>query len=185
MKNARLLLESGIVRGGLAVQDGKIVSIASEIHLPPAADIVDADNKIIMPGLIDAHAHIHDPDMLSHEDFTTGSQAAAGGGVTTFVDMPLTNQMDTESAIEKHINEGNNLSLVDFTLYAGMMNSHNWNIVSSMVKMTAEAYRTSASLSKRTSTPVAGSPWMNILPMGNSQERKIARLSSGRAPGCR
>ena len=91
VRNAQLLLESGTTRGGIGVIDGKIVIIASDEHLPDAITVIDAEGKILMPGLIDAHAHIHDPTMLEHEDFTTGSQAAAAGGVTTIVDMPLTN----------------------------------------------------------------------------------------------
>ncbi|MFW9834606.1 MAG: amidohydrolase family protein, partial [Candidatus Thorarchaeota archaeon] len=93
VKNARLLLESGLVRGGLGVADGIIVVIAGDEHLPEAGTIIDAEGKILMPGLIDGHAHIHDPAMLEHETFTTGSKAAVAGGVTTFVDMPLTNQV--------------------------------------------------------------------------------------------
>ena len=79
VKNARLLLESGEVRGGIGVSNGIIVIIASDEHLPDASEVIDAEGKILMPGLIDAHAHIHDPTMLDHEDFTTGSQAAAAG----------------------------------------------------------------------------------------------------------
>ncbi|MGY5855355.1 MAG: amidohydrolase family protein, partial [Candidatus Thorarchaeota archaeon] len=90
VKNAKLLLESGIARGGIGVIDGIIAVIASDEHLPEASTVIDAEGKILMPGLIDAHAHIHDPTMLEHETFTTGSKAAVAGGVTTFVDMPLT-----------------------------------------------------------------------------------------------
>ncbi|MHA2358871.1 MAG: hypothetical protein ACXAB5_01235, partial [Candidatus Thorarchaeota archaeon] len=61
VKNARLLLESGLTRGGIGVKDGQIVVIASDEHLPDATTVIDAEGKILMPGLIDAHAHIHDP----------------------------------------------------------------------------------------------------------------------------
>jgi allantoinase len=125
VKNARLLLESGIVRGGIGVMDSIIVVIASDEHLPEAGTVIDAEGKILMPGLIDSHAHIHDPTMLEHETFTTGSKAAVAGGVTTFVDMPLTNQIDTVEAVNEKIVQGEEMSLADFTFYAGMMNSEN------------------------------------------------------------
>jgi allantoinase len=134
VKNARLLLESGLTRGGIGVKEGQIVVIASDEHLPDATTVIDAEGKILMPGLIDAHAHIHDPTMLDHEDFTTGSQAAAAGGVTTIVDMPLTNQIDSIQAIEEKITQGESMSVIDFSFYAGMMNSGNIDSIPSLVQ---------------------------------------------------
>ncbi|MGD9396083.1 MAG: dihydroorotase family protein [Candidatus Thorarchaeota archaeon] len=152
IRNARLLLESGIARGGIGVIDGKIVVIAGDEHLPEAGTVIDADGKILMPGLIDAHAHIHDPSMLEHETFTTGSKAAVAGGVTTFVDMPLTNQVDTVKVVEEKIAQGEKMSVADFTFYAGMMNSENHVAVPLLVDkgiaafkaFTCEPYQTSS-----------------------------------------
>ncbi len=152
VKNARLLLESGIARGGIGVLDGKIAIIASDEHLPDAATVIDAEGKMLMPGLIDAHAHIHDPTMLEHEDFTTGSQAAAAGGVTTIVDMPLTNQVDSIQAVDEKIAQGESMSVIDFALYAGMMNSGNIDSILPLVQkgvaafkaFTCEPYQTSS-----------------------------------------
>ncbi|MGQ4911468.1 MAG: allantoinase AllB [Candidatus Thorarchaeota archaeon] len=141
IKNSKLLLETGMVRGGLAVSDGRICAIATDTHLPDADTIIDVEGKIVMPGVIDAHAHIHDPNMLEHEDFTTGSQAAAAGGVTTFVDMPLTNQVDTVEAVEGKIADGERLSLVDFTFYGGMMNSDNMQVIPALVEKGVSAFK--------------------------------------------
>lgn len=52
-----------------------------------AGRIIDAAGKIILPGIIDLHAHTRDPGYTQKEDFMTVSQAAAAGGVTTRVDM--------------------------------------------------------------------------------------------------
>ncbi len=150
IKNAKVLLESGIVTGGVAVEDGRICAIAKDSHLPVADNVIDAEAKLLIPGLIDGHAHVHDPNRLDHEDFTSGSMAAAAGGVTTIVDMPLTNQVDTPSAVEEKIRTGNKMSLVDFTFYAGMMNSENVKMIPSMVEegiagfkaFTCEPYQT-------------------------------------------
>ncbi|MFW9926659.1 MAG: allantoinase AllB [Candidatus Thorarchaeota archaeon] len=141
VKNARLLLESGINRGGIGVVDGKIVLIASDNHLPDAATVIDAEGKILMPGLIDAHAHIHDPFMLEHEDFTTGSQAAAAGGVTTIIDMPLTNQVDSIEKVEEKITHGESMSLVDFSFYGGMMNSGNVGLIRDLIQRGVAAFK--------------------------------------------
>lgn len=151
IRNARVLLESGIVHGGLAVQEGKICAVATDNHLPDADRIIDADNKLLVPGFIDGHAHIHDPTMLAHEDFTTGTMAAAAGGITAIVDMPLTNQVDSPSAVEEKIKTGEEMSLTDFTFYAGMLNPDNVNMIPAMIEkgiagfkaFTAEPYQTS------------------------------------------
>jgi allantoinase len=137
----KLLLESGIARGGIGVINGKIIVIAGDDHLPEAGTVIDAEGKILMPGLIDAHAHIHDPSMLEHETFTTGSKAAVAGGVTTFVDMPLTNQVDTVKAVEEKISQGEEMSVADFTFYAGMMNSENHVAIPLLVEKGVAAFK--------------------------------------------
>jgi allantoinase len=141
VKNAKLLLESGIARGGIGVVDGRFVVIAGDEHLPEAGIVIDAEGKILMPGLIDAHAHIHDPSMLEHETFTTGSKAAVAGGVTTFVDMPLTNQVDTVKAVDEKIAQGEKMSVADFTFYAGMMNSENHVAIQLLVEKGVAAFK--------------------------------------------
>ena len=141
VKNAKLLLETGIARGGIGVNNGKIVIIAGDEHLPEADIIIDADGKILMPGLIDGHAHIHDPTMQEHETFTTGSKAAVAGGVTSFVDMPLTNQVDTIKLVEEKIAKGEEMSVADFTFYAGMMNSENHVAIPALVEMGIAAFK--------------------------------------------
>ncbi|MHA2179001.1 MAG: dihydroorotase [Candidatus Thorarchaeota archaeon] len=141
VKDARLLLESGETRGGIGVNNGTIVIIASDEHLPDAEEVIDAKGKILMPGLIDAHAHIHDPAMLDHEDFITGSQAAAAGGVTTFVDMPLTNQVDSVAAVDEKIAKGESMSLIDFSFYGGMMNSANVDTIPVLVHKGVAAFK--------------------------------------------
>ncbi|MFX0107529.1 MAG: allantoinase AllB [Candidatus Hodarchaeota archaeon] len=141
VKNARLLLESGITRGGFGVRDGRICILATDEHLPSADVIIDAEGKIVMPGLIDAHAHIHDPKMLDHEDFTTGTRAAAAGGVTTVIDMPLTNQVDTPSAVDEKISQGDSMTLTDFSFYGGMVNSENIKAIPTLIEKGIAAFK--------------------------------------------
>lgn len=141
VRNARLLLESGLVRGGIGVIDGVISIIATDEHLPEADIVIDANGKVLMPGLIDAHVHFDDPSMQSHESFSSGSRAAAGGGVTTVIDMPLTNQVDSEKAIEEKIKRGETDSIIDFSFYGGMMNHQNIAIIPSFVEKGITAFK--------------------------------------------
>ena len=141
VRNAQLLLDSGLVRGGFGVTDGIISVIGTDEHLPDAERIINAEGKIVMPGLIDAHAHFDDPSMQSHETFSSGSRAAAGGGVTTVIDMPLTNQVDTERAVNEKIERGETNSIIDFSFYGGMMNAQNIEIIPSFVEQGITAFK--------------------------------------------
>jgi allantoinase len=59
-------------------------------HLPTAARVVDlADDEVLLPGLVDSHVHVNEPGRTRWEGFATATRAAAAGGTTTLVDMPL------------------------------------------------------------------------------------------------
>ncbi|KAM7185133.1 hypothetical protein V8F33_012579 [Rhypophila sp. PSN 637] len=72
---------------------GKIESITQEVlprsAFPPSATYHDYGHKVLIPGLVDAHVHLNEPGRTEWEGFATGTKAAASGGVTTVVDMPL------------------------------------------------------------------------------------------------
>ncbi len=88
IKNAQIVSPRGVQPGSVAVKDGVIAAIGQFEFLPEAAQIVDADGQFLIPGGIDLHVHFRDPGLTYKEDFSTGSMAAAAGGVTTVFDMP-------------------------------------------------------------------------------------------------
>ena len=90
ISGGRLVGEDGVLRADLCALDGKIALIGDSRGLA-ARETVQADGKYVFPGLIDCHAHLNDPGFAWREDFPHGSAAAAAGGVTTIVDMPLQN----------------------------------------------------------------------------------------------
>ena len=63
--------------------------IITEIHHHKTDEAEDAGDNILMPGIIDAHVHINEPGRTDWEGFDTATQAAAAGGITTVIDMPL------------------------------------------------------------------------------------------------
>src|ERR1700675_4438923 len=75
------------VRDG--VREGKISGIVPADQLPAHAEAHDFGESTILPGLVDSHVHINDPGRAEWEGFETATRAAAEGGVTTLVDMPL------------------------------------------------------------------------------------------------
>ena len=72
---------------------GKVISIFHSVlpasEFPPGTPYTDYSPQIILPGLVDAHVHLNEPGRTEWEGFYTGTQAAAFGGVTTVIDMPL------------------------------------------------------------------------------------------------
>jgi dihydroorotase len=86
--NAKLWLETGVYEGGLVTENGAVSKIGKESRLPPAETIIDAEGKLVIPGLIDLHVHFREPGFTQKEDFASGTRAAAAGGVTTVLDEP-------------------------------------------------------------------------------------------------
>ena len=59
------------------------------IYKQNAHQVIDAGNLVVMPGVVDSHVHVNEPGRTEWEGFMTATQAAAAGGITTIVDMPL------------------------------------------------------------------------------------------------
>lgn len=86
----RLVTPTGSRSGTVCVRDGVIVGIEPYDAEPAAARVVTlADDEVLLPGLVDTHVHVNDPGRSDWEEFGTATRAAAAGGITTIVDMPL------------------------------------------------------------------------------------------------
>ena len=88
IRGARVLTPEGLHPQELGIADGRIVSLAPSLS-EVAAEEVDANGGLLVPGMIDAHVHFNEPGRTDWEGFASGSAAAAAGGVTTVFDMPL------------------------------------------------------------------------------------------------
>ncbi len=88
VRGATVLTPAGPARADIAVDGGRITAMAAT--LAPGARDVDATGLLVLPGLVDIHVHFREPGMTEKEDFATGTDAAAAGGVTTVFDMPNT-----------------------------------------------------------------------------------------------
>lgn len=87
--NGNVLTDTGITLQDIGVHDGKITVIAQPGQLPAAETSIDAGGKIVMAGAIDSHFHCRAPGEPEKEDFLSASSAAAHGGVTTLLEMPV------------------------------------------------------------------------------------------------
>jgi len=73
----------------LLVEDGKIAAIGENLSAE-GAEVYDATDKVVTPGIIDMHTHLREPGLEAKEDIISGTKAAAAGGVTTVACMPNT-----------------------------------------------------------------------------------------------
>jgi dihydropyrimidinase len=90
IKNGTIVTAKEIFVGDIAVKDGKIVCIGT--NLPDNGEkIVDATGKLVLPGAIDVHTHLAMPfgGTVSADSYLAGTRAAACGGVTTVFDYPM------------------------------------------------------------------------------------------------
>lgn len=90
VRGQRVLLPDGERPAAIDVRHGRIVAIRDAAGLgPTGAPEIDAGDLVVLPGLVDTHVHINDPGRADWEGFEHATRAAAAGGVTTLVDMPL------------------------------------------------------------------------------------------------
>src|SRR6266852_1806713 len=85
----RIVTPDGIRPGAILVRDGKIKDVVPSGEIPSDFEVRDFSASVILPGLVDSHVHINDPGRTEWEGFETATRAAAAGGYTTLVDMPL------------------------------------------------------------------------------------------------
>lgn len=88
IRNGRVLTPAGPIDADLVIEGERIAGLVERGDRTTTRDEVDATGKAVLPGLVDLHAHTRTPGYTHKEDFYSASQAAAFGGITSFVDMP-------------------------------------------------------------------------------------------------
>ena len=89
VRNGRVVTSNGSFAGGVLVADGRVLDLVHGNPDHAATETIDAAGQLILPGLVDPHVHFSEPGRGHWEGFATGSRAAAAGGITTFIEMPL------------------------------------------------------------------------------------------------
>ena len=123
VKNGRIVTADAVTVGNIAVKAGKIAAVLAAGIEPEAAKVIDAEGKYVFPGAIDTHAHLNDPGYTWREDYEHGTAAAAVGGYTTIVDMPLQNEPALTNAelFDKKVDAVDANSYVDYCFWGGLV----------------------------------------------------------------
>ncbi|MER8091823.1 allantoinase AllB [Streptomyces goshikiensis] len=90
LRSTRVITPGGTRAASVAVAAGKITAVlAHDAEVPAGALLEDFGDDVLLPGLVDTHVHVNDPGRTEWEGFWTATRAAAAGGITTILDMPL------------------------------------------------------------------------------------------------
>ncbi|MEU0631173.1 allantoinase AllB [Streptomyces sp. NPDC005989] len=90
LRSTRVITPEGARPASVTVADGRIVDVLPHTaEVPAGARLEDVGDDAVLPGLVDSHVHVNDPGRSEWEGFWTATRAAAAGGITTLIDMPL------------------------------------------------------------------------------------------------
>jgi hypothetical protein len=98
VRGRRVVTAGGTVPAAVVVRGGVIAAVTEPGDEPAGLPVVDAGDAVVMPGVVDSHVHVNEPGRTGWEGFATATRAAAAGGVTTLVDMPLNSVPATTDA---------------------------------------------------------------------------------------
>ena len=124
LKNGIVINPDYVKKMDIGICEAKIVALGEEIGL--GKKIYDCTGKYIFAGGVDVHAHLNEPGYTWREDYLHGTKAAAAGGITTFVDMPLQNTPSLISAeiFKEKEKKVAGKSYVDYAFWGGLVNNN-------------------------------------------------------------
>lgn len=123
VRNGKLVTPDQIFYADIAIKNGKFAAFIEKGTPAEATEIIDADGNFVFPGIIDCHAHLNEPGFTWREDFATGSRAAAVGGTTTVIDMPLNNEppLTNKEVFNLKYDLISQKSIIDYSLWGGLV----------------------------------------------------------------
>ncbi|HWA93489.1 MAG TPA: allantoinase AllB [Terracidiphilus sp.] len=127
-RSTRVIAPHGVVAGTVIEHKGRIARMSAWNDVPAGIPLHDFGDAPILPGLVDTHVHINEPGRTEWEGFWTATRAAAAGGVTTLVDMPLNCIPETTSvaALQAKRMAAQGKTWVDWAAWGGVVrgNAH-------------------------------------------------------------
>lgn len=126
IKNARIVNEGSVVEGDVLIEAGRIAKIDSSIGPKSAnVNIIDAEGKYLIPGMIDDQVHFREPGLTHKGDLHSESRAAVAGGITSFMEQPNTKPAATTvEELEKKYQRAAQVSLANYSFNMGASNDN-------------------------------------------------------------
>jgi allantoinase len=126
----RVVTPDGIKPAAVLVQDGRILDVVLSDQLPAQISVKDFGEAVLLPGLVDSHVHINEPGRTEWEGFRTATRAAAAGGYTLLVDMPLNclPATTTVAALEAKRAAASGQCYVDWMAWGGVVSDNQEHI---------------------------------------------------------
>lgn len=123
LRSRRCVLPTGVAPATIVVRKGLVSALEDYRYSGSGKVEVDAGDDVVMAGLVDTHVHLNDPGRAHWEGFESGTRAAAAGGVTTVVDMPLNSSpvTTTPAALEAKATAAAGKSRVDYGFWGGLV----------------------------------------------------------------
>lgn len=129
IRNAKLVNEGQITESDVLLKGGRIEKIAADLQAPDGADVVDANGRHLLPGMIDDQVHFREPGLTHKGDFYSESRAAIAGGVTSYMEMPNSKPPTTNrEQLEWKYARAAETSAANFGFYFGATNDNIENI---------------------------------------------------------
>ena len=125
IRNVNIVNEGKIFKSDIRIKQDKISLIAPSIPLSEDENIVEGNNKYLIPGLIDDQVHFREPGLTHKGDIYSESRAAVAGGITSFIEMPNTEpQTTTMKKIEQKLEIASRNSVANYGFMFGGTNSN-------------------------------------------------------------
>ncbi len=123
IRSRRVVTPLIIGPASLHISEGKIAAVREWDDVPAGIPLTDAGSSVMMPGNIDAHVHVNEPGRTEWEGYVTATRAAAAGGVTTIVDMPLNSipPTTTLAGFEEKVAAAEGKCTVDVAFWGGVV----------------------------------------------------------------
>ena len=123
IRSSRVVTPTAVEPAAVHFENGKILNIGKWTDVADAPNLLDMGDLVVMPGIVDTHVHVNEPGRTEWEGFETATRAAAAGGVTTIVDMPLNSipATTTVEAFEQKLAVAGGKCSVDVAFWGGVV----------------------------------------------------------------
>ncbi len=120
IKNAQIVNEGEVFQGDLRIEGDRISAIASELPATESDEVIDAQGKFLLPGMIDDQVHFREPGLTHKGCIASESRSAVAGGITSFMEMPNVDPATTNiEALESKFDIAEQNSLANYSFYLG------------------------------------------------------------------